>query len=373
MKCEDCSSTLRLEDSKTLHLEQEYADKGLIGNARTSQDSFIFSCASCNSERTRMKFFSITLKPGGASEKDAVLPFCYDEGIIAIGWEAAKKNIKTRDDYLSYRLDKKGEQGRVKREIKDFTLWVRPDDILFAYHKPTSEYYMIQVAGDWQYRPNAKLSAEKRKKYEQHGIWQFYEANWQKVPRKYLDGDVLAGTPPPATIQKRQNVGWSQAEYYALLREEHDIDEEVEITELQDRMRSIGFGPEGSPSEVLNLLAWNELETIVINYVQRQTGAVLLQNTTDDDFPDIESLLRSSRDDGRPRTIGVQVTRGSVNNRGDLENFLQNADDLFVYCKGHSEVKGAVDLTDREILSYMCYHTPELPPSALLRLSSLGE
>lgn len=371
MDCIECGEPLVFGGAETLHLEEDYEVSGVIGSASTNQTAYIFECVECGLDERRIKFFSMNLRPQAAEDTDAVLEFCRDEGIIGTGWGHRDRDFESSEDYLSFRRDNEPETGSVLRPIKDFVIWMKPDDIVFLYDKPSSQYYLARVTGEWQYINNAHFSREMKDDYKQHDVWQFRTAEWHKMSRKYLTGDVLSGTPPRGTIQKKKSIDEDQAKYLSLLPDGPDIDRETDFGRLQDRMRKRAFGSDGDPSEIIRLLTDDELETIVINFVQRRTGAVLMQNTTGDALPDIESLLRKVGNDGSPRTIGTQVKRGALRDRGDLENFLKNADELYIYCTGGSDVDGAIEISDRELAGYMCNYIAELPPSAILRVENV--
>lgn len=371
MDCKECGSLLAYTTQTGVHAEDELEASGVIERASTSQQEYVFDCPGCDAASTRIKFFSLSIRPQGAEDIDDVLGFCRDEGIIGLGWGAENQSFAAPEEYLRYRRDETGDSDNVRRDIKDFVIWVDADDIVFLYEKKTSQYYLAHVTGDWTWVETADLSAEKRHQYKEHDVWQFREATWYEIPRKYLTGDVLSGTPPPHSTLHKKNFDAQQAKYLALLPGEPDVDAEANFESLQDRLRQEAFGRDGDPKALLRPLTHDELETVVVSYVQRHTDAVLMQNTTNDDLPDIESLLRGTGSDGRPVTIGSQVKRGGLDKTGDLENFLKNADELFIYAKGSTDIKGAVELTDREIAGYMCYHIAELPPSALLRLEQL--
>lgn len=371
MDCDECGALLSYSHQTTRRYETEYEESGVIGRASTSQDEYIFECEECDSDATHVKFFSLTIRPQGAENIDEVLQFCRDEGIIGLGWGAEEQSFEKPESYLEYRRNEENEPGKVRRDIKDFVIWMEPDDIVFLYDKPTSQYYLAQVEGDWTWVDDSDLSEAKRKEFKRNDIWQFRDATWHKMPRKYLTGDVLSGTPPPQSTLHKKDFNEQQAKYLALLPGEPDVDADADLEALQDRLRQEAFGVNGDPETLLRPLTDTELETIVVSYVQRHTDAVLMQNTTNDDLPDVESLLRATGDDGRPVTIGTQVKRGGLSNKGDLKNFLGNADELYIYANGDTEITGATELTDREIAEYMCYYIAELPPSALLRLEQI--
>lgn len=371
MDCDECGALLSYSHQTTRRYETEYEESEVIGRASTSQDEYIFECEECDSDATHVKFFSLTIRPQGAENIDEVLQFCRDEGIIGLGWGAEEQSFEKPESYLEYRRNEENEPGKVRRDIKDFVIWMEPDDIVFLYDKPTSQYYLAQVEGDWTWVDDSDLSEAKRKEFKRNDIWQFRDATWHKMPRKYLTGDVLSGTPPPQSTLHKKDFNEQQAKYLALLPGEPDVDADADLEALQDRLRQEAFGVNGDPETLLRPLTDTELETIVVSYVQRHTDAVLMQNTTNDDLPDVESLLRATGDDGRPVTIGTQVKRGGLSNKGDLKNFLENADELYIYANGDTEITGATELTDREIAEYMCYYIAELPPSALLRLEQI--
>ena len=371
MECDSCDVSLEFSRTETVQPEKAYEEADVIGSASTKKNEYIFECSDCGQYKKRIKFFTLSLRPQGAEDIDKVLQFCREEKIIGIGWGLEGVDFETREDYLDYRCHQEPEIGEVKRSVKDFVIWNQPDDIVFLYDKPTSQYYLAQVTGEWQYITQADLPKEKREEYKKHDIWQFRKATWHEMPRKYLTGDVLSGTPPPSSTIHKKDFDEEQAKYLALLPEEPDVDNDAEIAALQDCLRQQAFGPDGSPEEILRPLTDDELETIVVSFVQRHTDAVLMQNTTNDDLPDVESLLRAVGDDGRPQTIGTQVKRGGLDNKGNLENFLTNADDLYIYGKGDSGIEGATDISNRDIAEYMSYYTAELPPSALLRLEGV--
>lgn len=369
MECHNCGSVMELSGSKStdLGLVNEKANE-VLGQNTTNHTVYDFNCPGCEENKNTIKFFSMTLRPGDADNKDVVTQFCRNEDIIGQGWGPTDP-IDSAEAFLRHRRDKKGEQGKVNSSIRNFAAWMEPDDIVFIYDKVNAQYYLVRVEGEWQSLPSADLSSEKREQYLKHDIRQFRSAEWYAVPRRNLTGAVLSTTPPRPTVQKRKNLDEDQAEYLAWLQNEPDIDEEVDIKSLKDNLRQQAFGKNGTPSQILEPLSFDELETVVVSYVQRHTDAVLMQNTTIDDLPDIESLLRSIDPDGRPQTIGIQVTKGGINNEGDLENFLNNADELYIYCSGGFDIEGATEITDREIAEYMCYYMAELPSTALVRLA----
>lgn len=360
---------MALSGSKSTDLElvNEEASE-ILGDNTTNHTVYNFNCPDCEENETTIKFFSMSLRPGGAENKDIVTQFCRNEKIIGQGWGPTDE-IDSPEAFLRHRRDEKGEQGKVNSSIRNFVAWMESDDVVFIYDKMNSQYYLVRVGGEWKSLPSADLSPEKRKQYKKHDIRQFRSAEWYAVPRRNLTGAVLSTTPPRPTVQKRKNLDEDQAEYLAWLQNEPDIDKEVDIVSLKDNLRQQAFGENGEPSQILEPLSFDELETIVVSYVQRHTDAVLMQNTTVDDLPDIESLLRSINADGRPQTIGIQVTRGGINSKGDLENFLENADELYIYCNGNFDIESATEITDREIAEYMCYYAAELPSTALVRLA----
>jgi len=371
MNCDECGVLLSYSQQTTRRYETEYEAAGVIGEASTSQKEYIFECEECNSDDTHVKFFSLTIRPQGAENTDEALRFCRDEGIVGLGWEPEGRSFEKPDSCLRYRRDQENESGKIKRDIKDFVIWVEPDDIVFLYDKPTSQYYLAQVESDWTCVNDADLSESKRQEFNRNNIWQFREATWLKMPRKYLTGDVLSGTPPPHSTLHKKDFNEQQTKYLALLPGEPDVDADADFEALQEQLRQEAFGDNGNPGTILRPLTDEELETIVVSYVQRHTDAVLMQNTTNDDLPDVESLLRATGDDGRPVTIGTQVKRGGLSNKGDLRNFVENADELYIYASGETEVAGATELTDREVAEYVCEYIAELPPSALLRLEQI--
>lgn len=371
MDCDACGALLSYSDQTTRQKEAEYKHAGVIGNASTDHDEYVFECEECDADATHVKFFSLTIRPQGAENIDEVLQFCRNEGIIGMGWGVEDRSFEKPEPYLEHRRHDEGESGKVRRDIKDFVIWMESDDIVFLYDKPTSQYYLAQVDGDWTWVDDADLSEAKREEYKRKDIWQFRDATWHEMPRKYLTGDVLSGTPPPQSTLHKKDFDEQQAKYLALLPGEPDVDADADLEALQDQLRQEAFGVNGDPGAVLRPLTDKELETIVVSYVQRHTDAVLMQNTTNDDLPDVESLLRTTGDDGRPVTIGTQVKRGGLSNKGDLKNFLENADELYIYTSGDTEIPGATELTAREVAEYMCYHIAELPPSALLRLDQI--
>lgn len=368
MDCDKCGALLSYSHKTTRRCETEYEESGVIGRASTNQDMYVFECEECDSDPTHVKFFSLTIRPQRAENIDEVLRFCRDEGIIGLGWGVENRSFENPESYLRYRRDEEGEPGKIKRDIKDFVIWMEPDDIVFLYDKPTSQYYLAQVEGEWSWVNDAELSESKRREFKRNDIWQFRDATWHKMQRKYLTGDVLSGTPPPMSTLQKKDFNEKQAKYLALLPGEPDVDADADFEALQDRLHQEAFGNNGDPENLLRRLSEEELETIVVSYVQRHNDAVLMQNTTNDDLPDVESLLRTTGDDGRPVTIGTQVTRGGLSNKGDLKNFLKHADELYIYANGDTKIAGATELIDREIAEYMCDYIAELPPSALLRL-----
>lgn len=360
---------MTLTGSETIDLSDQNEELvEVIGSNSTPHNVYDFFCDECEETHNRIKFFSMTLRPEGADNRDKVARFCREENIIGQGWGPTEP-YESAKEFLRHRRDKADEPGNVDSSIRNFVAWMEPDDIVFIYDKLDSQYYLVKVDGGWECRLNADLSSEKRELYKNHDIRQFRSAEWYPVPRRNLTGAILSTTPPRPTVQKRKNLDKDQAEYLAWLQDEPDVDRGVDIVNLKDNLRQRAFGDNGDPGRILEPLSFDELETIIVSYVQRHTDAVLMQNTTVDDLPDIESLLRAVDADGRPRTIGIQVTRGGVNAEGDLRNFLENADELYIYCNGGIDIEGATEITDREVAEYMCYYAGELPPTALVRLS----
>lgn len=363
---------MEFRGSEKVSPEPEYADAGLIGRpANTGKKQYHFDCVECGKGVEKIRFFCMTNKPGGADTPDEVNSFCRREDIIGIGWGTpGDAEIGNQDDYLKHRLENESPSGRVKTPLKDFIIWMNEGDVVFVYDQKVSKYYKVVVESDWIFTPNAELPPEKQAEYEKYDIASFRVANWEQVERQALPGDVLSGTPPPNSTIHKKNFTDKDAEYLVQLRGDLHIDEEVDISQLKQTLYGTAFGNGHNPKSVITPLSSEELETIVVSYVQRLTGAVLLQHTRIEDLADIESILRTvDRKNGGSRTIATQVKRGGVGDE-PMESVLEEVDDLYLYSTTGSTVSCAINLKHEEIAEYICYNTGELPPSALWRLNN---
>lgn len=364
----------RYEDK--LDFESEFKRKCVINTTSTTHERVVYRCPYCSNEQS-VKLFAMTLKPGrlgqitGSISRADVVPFCRGEKILGAGWGyELDEDPETRAEALKLLHDCPDfdPSGQTPRRWKDFIIWLSQDDIVYVYDKPSGQYWQVMIDSGWKFTTNSGLSDNKQEEFIDHDIWHYRDATWKSISLKGIHGSTQPSVPPHATIQKIHSEKGS-IEYAVDRFFGSEISEEIDFRELGEVLARL------SDIELIDVLHDNEVEDVVIQYVQRKEDVVFVNRTRQSNQPDVECLLRRVGGDNEPYNIGLQVKAGG-GLAGDevrrLENFLNSHEKLYTYTEDGSEVPGGTVITDAQLSSYIRDYLPELPPYVINRYRRLS-
>lgn len=242
------------------------------------------------------------IKPNSAEGVDPKR-FCFDKGILGIGWPVdADGPIDQRtyyalgeDEYRNRRTDWLKAANAIIQMERDDLCWTRDDNF---------NYYLGRITGDWEYHST--------KEYRDADIVNIRPCEWFSVGGvDSVPGKVVNSFGPPATVQR---VCDATSNVYS----------KIKFNELSGRAVYDLREHEDNP-DLFSLIFPDDCEDIVGIYLQEKYGYRIIPSSCKRDTGKTEFVLKAT--DGR--RAHVQVKQG--NEALDVNDYKHNQDNPCVW------------------------------------------
>lgn len=229
--------------------------------------------------------------------------FCFDNGIVGIGWAVGDPNqLYDWDSYLLAAQKQHGAQRSWKDAISALKNQVMVNDLIWA-RRTDGVYFLGRVIGEWEYRSDP-------------GAW---NADIENVrPCDWVEIGTVSGAPgkvvssfiPPRTLQR---VNGDEVATYSQYR-------------YNEAARDFRYQLLPASKDIFELLSAEDCEDLVGMYLQHR-GYVLVPSSCKADTLAYEYELRNSRTGQR---AVVQVKRGSSDVL-NTQTLADAADEVFLF------------------------------------------
>ncbi len=262
--------------------------------------------------------------------------FCFDKGVMGIGWSVGDLNQgHDWNDYLLLAQKAHGGQ-RSWRDAIGALKQISVDDLVWA-RRSDGVYFLGRVTGGWEYRSDpAARSAD---------IVNIRRCDWVRIGTvSEVPGKVVSSFIPPKTLQR---VTGAEVSIYSQFR-------------YNEAARGFKY-PLSSPSnDIFELLSAEDCEDLVGIYLQGK-GYVLIPSSCKADTLAYEYELRNTKTGQR---AVAQVKRGTRDFL-DTHTLAEAADEVFLFSTAEQYRGGPKAnvhcLSRSELEEFMSAHPDVLP------------
>lgn len=311
-----------------------------------------------------MTIFLVNLKPKEVERTESdkkdkeryneIFEFCKEKSIFGTAWPLHEEGIvfdRAEVEPLEAPVDK--EEVKIYMEsYEKFTTdsgkltstlrYLYTDQLqgsVLVHHHRGSGWYLAKVP------ENAEVEYKTGSEFSKHFMFHVIEVeDWKHVNPQHLPSSILRSTSQGGAIKKKR-IDDVEEEYLRKLYEEDDLEIQPKIEELKDKLE------DSEPSEALKRIGPNEMEDVILAYLQFEKEAnnrgnpVLWQSSYTSSLPEIEYVLKHVNEDGEEYSIYVQAKTGKQTvKESEVERFsevLDENDRFYIY-----QEAGAIDNND---------------------------
>jgi hypothetical protein len=325
-------------------------------------------------KQVRFKFATMNLYPDSKEENPGAAESCYKNSIIGVGWGGAgdgeNHSQLSAVDYTRLVFERYGDDDtKAENDFAYFALWLSPGDIVVTKNLgPVAKY--ARVKGPIKHRNQSKVEEELR----EHSIGFYREVEWVDVSPKDAPAKILSTTcRGTVTLPNLDKISMAQIvdQFNSPIG---DVDYEVEDRKLSDVFSELSKRPAAGKANANQLIdslsasgSYNGLETVVCTYIQDRTGAVMHPSSRS--HPGVEAIFRTTGDEGA-ETYGVQVKRGSFDDKDKLKQFADSHDLLFLFSSTGDTVdhENIINIGQDRLSEYIINSPHDLPPVEIDRI-----
>jgi hypothetical protein len=280
--------------------------------------------------------------------------FCFSEGWIGIGWAIDSLSDDVTDPSLYEQAIPKTSEGYPDGAQlsghRALAHKVQADDLVWCRTKD-DVYWLGRVAGPWRYRNTGD--------FDDFDLYQVRRSAWQRVG----PADKVPGPIKNAYAGRGSAISQIQRERVAAARESAFIWQTLTAEVIQD-------APDSSSELSLSAIGHDDLEDLVILYLQAEHGWYVVPSTAKISTPITECVLRNSK--GQRAYVQVKSGHTAVDANIDIP---PEVDRFFVFDLVEGREELASDQFTRieplELEQFLRTH-PFLPPPYLQRLNTMG-
>lgn len=315
---------------------------------------------------------------------DKIFQFCKEKSIFGTAWPLHEEGIvfdrrgveplevpADKEEVKSYMesYDKfTTDSGKLTSTLRYLYNDELQDSILVHHHRG-SGWYLAKVP------ENAEVEYKTRPEYSKHFMFHVVDLeDWKHVNPQHLPSSILRSTSQGGAIKKKR-IDDVEEEYLRKLYEEDDLEIKPDIDGLKDKLES------SEPSEVLKKIGPNEMEDVILAYLQFEKEAnncgnpVLWQSSYTSSLPEIEYVLKHIDEDGEEYSIYVQAKTGKQKvNESEAEKFsevLDENDRFYIYQEaGTIDNNDFIGLGEEELYEFLKKEDSlkKMPSAILYRL-----
>ena len=227
----------------------------------------------------------LNIKPDSAEDVDP-RKFCFDKGILGIGWPVDANGPMDWNTYCALAEDEYRDHLKGWRTAANAIIQMAVDDLCWTRDE-NANYYLGRIVGDWEYRSTDE--------YRGADIVNVRPCEWFRVGGvDSVPGKVVNSFRPSATVQR-------------VYDETSSLYSKIKFNLLSGRAVYDLHGNEDNPN-LFSLISPDDCEDIVGIYLQEKHGYRLIPSSCKRDTGKTEFVLKAV--DGR--RANVQVKQGNV-------------------------------------------------------------
>lgn len=345
-----------------------------------------------------MSVFLVNLKPKEIEREDEnksdkqiredyeeIFEFCQEESIFGTAWPLHEEGIVFDREGVEP-LEVPADKEEVKSYMKSYDKFTidsgkltstlrylytnQLQDSILVHHHRGSGWYLAKVP------ENADVEYKTGQEFSKHFMFHVIEVEeWKHVNPQHLPSSILRSTSQGGAIKKKRKIDDVEEEYLRKLYEGEGLEVQPKIGEVKDKLE------DSEPSEVLKKIGPNEMEDVILAYLQFEKEAnsrgnpVLWQSSYTSSLPEIEYNLKHVDEEGEEYSIFVQVKTGKQKvKESEAEKFsevLDENDKFYIYQEsGTINNSDFIELDEKELYEFLKRedNLKKMPSAILYRL-----
>ena len=229
----------------------------------------------------------LNIKPDAAEDVDP-RKFCFDKGILGIGWPVDPEVPTDWETYCALAKDRyRGARRKGWRTAANAIIQMAVDDLCWTRDE-NANYYLGRIVGDWEYRSTDE--------YQKAGIVNVRPCEWFRVGGvDSVPGKVVNSFRPSAAVQR-------------VYDETSSLYSKIKFNLLSKRAVYDLHGNEDN-RDLFSLISPDDCEDIVGIYLQEKHGYRLIPSSCKRDTGKTEFVLKAV--DGRRANVAGKAGKCS--------------------------------------------------------------